>query len=333
MRLQTLPKEFADQLADVLARVVADVERQGRKEVELLAAKIDVLSAKAEGILSNLEAKIARSDGEFCAQYQKYKEQVQVVLSALKDGKDGAPGENGKDADPAVIEKMVADTVASYIAEIPEPKNGKDADISQIRLMVAEEVAKIPSAVDGKHGRDGVDGKDGRDGIDGSNGEDGADGKEGTPGRDGRDGAPGLSGKDGAPGLAGKDGADGKDGHDGFGLEDFDVETLDDFRTITLAFSRGDVVKKRDLKTGAWIDRGVYRAGQEYDKGDVVTFGGSAFLARHKTTDKPETDAWRMIVKRGRDGKDGIPGPKGDKGDPGRDGKDLTQLGPDGRKW
>ena len=64
-------------------------------------------------------------------------------------------------------------------------------------------------------------------------------------------------------------------------------------------------------KSGFW-DRGVWKDGEEYQKGDVVTFGGSVFFAQKATADKPTTsDAWRMSVKRGRDGANGkVPEPR-----------------------
>ncbi len=98
------------------------------------------------------------------------------------DGKDGAPGINGKDG---IDGKDGAPGI-----------NGKDG-------------------VDGKDGAAGINGKDGVDGKDGAagiNGKDGVDGKDGAAGINGKDG---VDGKDGAPGINGKDGENGKDGAKG----------------------------------------------------------------------------------------------------------------------
>jgi polyribonucleotide nucleotidyltransferase len=59
----------------------------------------------------------------------------------------------------------------------------------------------------------------------------------------------------------------------------------------------------------ALIDRGVWKAGQ-FETGDVVSQGGSLWIAQRTTDKQPGHDNsdWRLSVKRGRDGKDGKPG-------------------------
>jgi len=84
------------------------------------------------------------------------------------------------------------------------------------------------------------------------------------------------------------------------------------------------------------IYRGRYKSGDEYSRGDEVSFGGNIYrcVKNLGTKSKPgEDDDWLVCVNRGRDGRDGKEGPQGPEGKPGRDGRDLTQLGPDGRKW
>lgn len=163
-------------------------------------------------------------------------------------------------------------------------------------------------------------------------GEKGEAGPQGLPGRDGRDGAPGPAGPSGRDGRDGVDGKDGAPGADGFGFDDLDL-VYDGQRTVTFRFARGDRVKEFPVKfVGMMLDREVWREG-EYEAGDVVSYGGSMFVARRNTTQKPEGSDWRLAVKRGRDGKDGAKGERGPQGLPGKDGRDLTQMGPDGRKW
>jgi hypothetical protein len=126
-------------------------------------------------------------------------------------------------------------------------------------------------------------------------GKDGEPGKEGPPGRDGRDGLPGVQG---LPGLDGKDGRDGIDGKDGAPGE-----------------KGADGVISAEALADAY--KGIWSAG-EYDRGQLVTLGGSLFISLEKTADKPETsEAWKLIVKRGRDGRNGKDGAKGEKGDQG----------------
>jgi integrin beta 3 len=132
--------------------------------------------------------------------------------------------------------------------------------------------------------------------------------------------------------LPGPRGADGPPGKDGLGFDDMSV-AYDGERSFTLQFKRGKELREFPFKVPLLIDRGVWREGR-YERGDVVTFGGSAFIAQEDTDEKPETGkAWRLAVKSGRNGKPGVNGEKGDRGPEGRAGRDLTQVGPDGTKW
>ena len=86
-------------------------------------------------------------------------------------------------------------------------------------------------------------------------------------------GPPGPAGPAGEPGANGKDGRDGVDGQDGApGL--------------------------RYL--------GVHVPGKTYDKGDLVTAGGSAWYCQYTTTLSPgdTRSAWILMVKKGRDLRD-----------------------------
>jgi hypothetical protein len=141
-------------------------------------------------------------------------------------------------------------------------------------------------------------------------------GKDGTPGRDGRDGQQGV------PGRWGDKGADGKDGVDGLGFDDI-VQDFDGERRVTFAFARGE--RKKAMPTMVFptvIDRGVWKEGHAYDRGDSVSWGGSLFIAQRDTKAKPElSDDWRLAAKRGRDGKEGKAGKDGRDG---KDGKDAV---------
>lgn len=179
---------------------------------------------------------------------------------------------------------------------------------------------------DGVAGADGKDGLNGKDGADGAEGKQGPEGKEGPQGRDGRDGLPGVQGE---KGLDGKDGRDGVDGKDGFSLDDFDVKSDDDGRTLIFSFQReGREPIIRQLKTAIVLDRGVWKEGG-FEKGDSVTWGGSSWIAQRDTDAKPDTpdSGWRLAVKRGRDGKEGKRGPQGErglKGEPGTPGRNYV---------
>lgn len=156
-------------------------------------------------------------------------------------------------------------------------------------------------------------------------------GDKGDPGEPGKDGRDGLDGKDGADGKSAagivqalkdsgelvltlengelirtgiRDGEKGVDGRDGFGLDDFDVEAIDE-RTIKLKFQRGETLHSYDLAFPVPVYRQVFKEGENYTRGDVVTWGGAAWHCEKDTAEKPGTgDGWSLMVKKGRDGKD-----------------------------
>jgi integrin beta 3 len=164
--------------------------------------------------------------------------------------------------------------------------------------------------------------------------------EKGEPGKDGAGVAGATINRDGELLLTMSDGRLVKlgrvDGHDGLGFDDLAVD-CDGERTVTFRFAQGERVKEFPIVFPVVLDRGVYRAEEQYAKGDAVSFGGSQWIAQEATTDKPETGAaWRLAVKRGRDGKNGKDGRDGERGlagPEGRAGRDLTQMGPDGSKW
>jgi len=238
---------------------------------------------------------------------------VQRAVAALptpKDGKDGQDGEPGKDAAPAPtmeeVTSLVTDAVQRAIAALPAPKDGKngmdgpagkDADAEAITAQVLETVTEalksIPVPKDGKDGAGVVNMLIDREGQLVLILDDGTQREVGI-----------VVGKDGAPGAAGRD---------GFGFEDF-TETLDpDGRTIVRTYGRGNQVKEFRHTFAVVLDRGVWKEGGAYQKGDGTSWAGSFWIAQRDTTDKPQTsDAWRLAVKRGRDGADGVmkPPPK-----------------------
>lgn len=201
---------------------------------------------------------------------------------------------------------------------------------AEVRGYVERSVRSLADRIAAIEARQPARGEKGETGERGPAGERGA---EGAPGRDGRDGQPGIPGRDGekgVPGTDGRDGIDGKDGRDGadgLGFDDLSVEQDSDGR-VTLRFVRGERVKEFALRFPVFIDRGVYREGESYERGNGTTFGGSYWLAQKDgALGKPgQSDDWRLAVKKGRDGRDGEKGERGvqgEKGLPGINGRDL----------
>ncbi len=234
---------------------------------------------------------------------------------AGEPGKDGRDGINGKDGAPGLDGKAGQDGAAGR-----DGIDGKDAP-----PVTAEQLSEAVKAYldanpipAGRDGKDGLDGKAGSPGVDG---------------RDGRDGV-GLAGalidragelvltlSDGATKalgpVVGAKGEPGQDGRDGFGFDDLEA-TYDGDRTIALTFTKGDQVKAFAFELPIPVYRGVFEETKTYKAGEVVTWGGSMWVAKEPTSAKPgtgiEAKAWQLAVKRGGEGQRGKPGEMGPRG-------------------
>jgi integrin beta 3 len=78
-------------------------------------------------------------------------------------------------------------------------------------------------------------------------------------------------------------------------------------RTMRTVFTYTDGAKSvTEVRYPGPLDKGIFREGEAYERGDGVTFGGSWWIAQvDAPTTKPGTSAeWRLAVKKGRDGRD-----------------------------
>jgi hypothetical protein len=95
-------------------------------------------------------------------------------------------------------------------------------------------------------------------------------------------------------------------GADGLGFDDLQI-THDGERTFTFKMIRGKEVKEDSFVIPCMIYRSVWREQPTgYQRGDVVTWGGSTWVALKDTTEKPDSGgaSWQLAVKKGRDGRD-----------------------------
>lgn len=260
---------------------------------------------------------------------------------AGRDGSDGKPGEkgaDGKDADPDAI-------INAVLKQIPTPKDGapgqdgKDAeevDYAYLEKFSEEKIrALMPNPEKGDTGPAGPAGPEGRPGKDAADFA-GAfrthDGKCVLTLTDGRVMDLGvIQGKDGAPGRDGIDGKNGQDGKDGLSFDAFDLEPeYDGERTLRLKWlNSAGQQQMREWLMPVMIYREVWRPDVQYHAGDTVTYGGSLWIAKKDTQEKPDVGNgdWRLAAKHGRDGRDGKDGAKGERGSDGRPGRDFTLGG------
>lgn len=210
-------------------------------------------------------------------------------------------------------------------------------NIQSLRDEFTKAIAELPKPEKGDKGDRGEKGDPGDQGLPGELGPKGDLGEKGTDGSPGKNGEAGQKGLDGKsvtveevlsaiePSIA-KWALDferraqdvlqravdqfprPKDGIDGLGFDS--LERVDNENEFGFKFVRGDHEKvfmwQKPKVTDSY--RGVWTFGEIYSKGDVITWGGSLFIAmRDPEGAKPETDdAWKLAVKRGRDGRDGV---------------------------
>ena len=109
------------------------------------------------------------------------------------------------------------------------------------------------------------------------------------------------------PGPAGPQGPPGEKGKDGFDMREVKWECEDGGRTIAVTMlHQGMPVERQQLKTDLMLYRGLWHDGFAAERGDVVTYNGSMWVASGETKERPGSaaKAWRLSVKCGRDGKD-----------------------------
>lgn len=226
--------------------------------------------------------------------------------------------ENGKDADPELVAKLISEEVA----KIPAPAAGKDADPEQIRSMVNEAVSAIPVPKDGKS----VPIEEVQRMVDEAVAKAiaGIVVKDGAPGRDALalDILPMIDVEKSYPRniYATHNGGlwrsfETTHGMKGWecivdGVASIRVESPTERKCMIIVQRASGAEESKEFTIPGFDDRGVFKEGESYLRGDGVTFGGSLFLAqKDQPAGKPGASSdWRLAVKKGRDGRDSEPG-------------------------
>jgi integrin beta 3 len=186
-----------------------------------------------------------------------------------------------------------------------------EVDMAAVKALIDDAVAALPPAERGEKGEAGQDGQPGERGADGADGRDGADGKDGIGLADAlidKDGSLVLTMTDGRTknlgAVIGRDGAPGKDGVDGITPEFMDAEFVG--RTLRLTFGEGEQTKAVEFKLAVPEYCGVFKEGETYESGDMVTWAGSTWHCDEPKGLKPGSpdSGWTLAVKAGRPGKD-----------------------------
>lgn len=279
-------------LAKALVPAVAGV-------VKSLTARIDDLERQLKELPAPVEIdlmKIADQVAEMV--YVPAAEEI----AALVVLPEPIPGEKGKDADPVDLDALAK--AAAELVQLPEVKDGeRGADGSSVSIddlrpvmadLLAEAVKSIPAPVEPK------DGQDGRDAIH----------LEILPAIDAEKSyARSTYAKHNGGLWRAFEKTTGMRGWECIveGIAELSIEQAGERSFKALATLSSGAVTEKSLTIPAQIYRGVFRSG-EYEPGDVVTWGGSAWHCEEVTSDKPGevgSKGWTLAVKRGRDGKDG----------------------------
>jgi hypothetical protein len=203
-----------------------------------------------------------------------------ATADAVSKHFEANPVQNGRDADPAVIQA----TVKAAVEALPVPKDGLDAEPvtdQQIAAAVAKHLAVHPPQA----GADGV-------GLAGA-----------MIDRSGELVITTTKGE--AIRLGVVVGRDGEDGQHGLSFETASGE-YDSERGFVITLGAGE--RRAELVLPYMVHRGFHRDGMGMKAGQSVTHDGALWIAKRANASRPcleNTDDWILAARKGRDGKDG----------------------------
>lgn len=258
-----------------------------------MAGALSPIIAKMDALEKRI-AELPEPPKDIGVKADEVRQMIEDAISAIP------PAEPGKSADPEETAALVRGEVEKAIAAIDKPRDGKSVTVEELAPLVdatvSRAVAAIPRPKDGLDAVEFLRGPEGNLIVTMSNGMVRDLGK--FVGKDGIDCD--MSAVERS--IADKVAAIPKP-QDGLGFDDLDMVETE--KGVFLQFKRGDVVK--DFRLPVVLDRGVYKEGVTYQKGDGATWAGSFWIAQEETSEKPDTGkGWRLAVKRGRDGRDGV---------------------------
>lgn len=256
-------------IEDVAPLIAREVERA----VAALPLPRDGQSVTVEDIRPLIEAALAAMPAPVDGKSVSVDDVAPLISSEVERAVAALPpAQDGK----SVSLDDVRPLIEAAVAAVPAPKDGTSVTVSDVEPVIAREVAKAMASLPDPIGLAGAM-------ID-------------------RKGALMLTLSDGKLVDLGR--VEGRDGDPGLGFDDMVIEQSGE-RSFLMRFIRGEQVKKFTFSMPVMLDRGVYRAGEAYQKGDCVTYGGSLWIAQTETDAKPDgaDSGWRLGVKRGRDGR------------------------------
>lgn len=285
---------------------VRDIEAQAKALAPILRNYVSraVDSLKTQ-LFADLDAEFKRLSSGLVAQFEAIPAVDMDAVAKQAAGLIPAPerGEDGKSVTLEDVQPLIDEAVVKAISAMPVPKDGQpgepgkdgasiDLDYVEglVRLAVDKAIGEIEIVApqDGKPGRDALD-IDLMPLID--------EGKSYPRGTWATHNGGIWRAHSNTSGMRGWECVvDGFCGHD--------VEQLDprNYESVTRFSSGKETRRKMSLPNTVY--REIYKSGEWYTKGDLVTWGGSLWYCCEDTDTKPgESSAWKLAAKKGRDGK------------------------------
>lgn len=263
-------KEIGGLIREAIAPVKRELEELRERAPEKGAPGLDAEPVDVDALADLVVAKLLESPRLLTL--------VDVATAdAVSKHFEANPVQNGRDADPAVIEA----TVKAAVDALPVPKDGRDADPvteQQLAAAVAKHLTENPPQA----GADGV-------GLAGAMID--------------RAGELVITTTKGEAIRLGK--VVGEDGRDGLSFDtasgDYDAE-----RGFVITLGAGD--RRKEFVLPYMVHRGFWREGLGVKAGESITHDGALWIAKRSNASKPclENDQdWALGARKGRDGKDG----------------------------
>ncbi|EIQ21535.1 putative portal -like protein [Shigella flexneri K-315] len=340
--IRALGEEFATVLADLQRTFEEKMSAQAQAFEEKLASLSALLQkhVTVDEVSPVLQAMVDDAVGAIPLPRDGRDYDPEVLKQAVNDAVAKIPvPADGKSITPDDVRPMLEQMVKEAVSHIPVPRDGRDYDPEVLKQVVNDAVANIPQPADGK----GLTPDDVRPMLEQMVTEAVShipvprDGRDYDPdvlqkavldavsalpaSQDGRDATaleilPAIDVQKSFPrgtyathqgGLwRAYEKTHGMRGWECLvdGVADIDVSmTGERLFSVVVRQSSGQRTEKT-FSLPVMLYRGVFRAGETYHPGDMVTWGGSLWHCNSMTEDKPgeaHSSAWTLAAKRGRD--------------------------------
>lgn len=289
----------SEAILQAAAKLIAQVEKRLGSQVDSLQAAVDAVSGTIDGLKSDDDAH-TETLRELEASTRELVTTVETALDSVKDGESVTVED---------VRPLIEEVVAEAVKAIPAPQDGTSVTLEDVQPVIEEGIAQavsgLPAPEPGQKGEDGQDGQD-RPLVEPVALKSGREYPKNTVGTF----AGGLW-------VSTKHAIDDPKGDPHAwtcilaGIESLHVElTGPRAYEFGVRLANGEVLSK-DLRIPSPLHRGIYKEGETYLPGDIVTQGRSMFHCMAETDHAPPGNGWEQILA----------APRGRKGDRGEDAK------------